>query len=101
MLRPSSVNSIRRRCSPDLSHSNLNTAALTEAHDSAGRITSALGQKPTFPWFARCPLFPRKRTSAERVERCASGHNQTHAFQQTGPLFDHLVGKRQQYRRNG
>jgi hypothetical protein len=58
-------------------------------------ITRRLGNLPCQRWswcrlrlwvghsrrFARCPLLPRKRTSAERIGMSAKGHFRTHAVQ--------------------
>ena len=41
----------------------------------------------------QCPLYPRKRTSAERIEMSVKGHFRTHAAQQNLRLFNHLVGE--------
>src|SRR6516162_8510226 len=41
----------------------------------------------------RCPLYPQKRTSVRPPLMSALCQKQTHALQQKGPLFDHLVGE--------
>src|SRR5262249_10046538 len=40
-----------------------------------------------------CPLYPRKRTCAVQGGMSALGQKRTHAVQQKGSLFDHLVGE--------
>jgi hypothetical protein len=45
---------------------------------------------------ARCPLYPQKRTSVERVGMSALRQKRTHAVQQKGLLFEHRVGAGQQ-----
>ena len=46
-----------------------------------------------------CLLYPRKRTCAVQLPMSAMGQKRTHALQQTGPLFDHLVGAGEERRR--
>src|SRR5258708_40179077 len=62
---------------------------------------SALGGKscPDGPE-VRLPLYTRKRTQDGHLAMSVSCHNQTHAPRQLEVLFDHLVGAREQYRRN-
>jgi len=40
-------------------------------------LMSAWGHKRTLSEFARCPLFPQKRTSAERIGMSAKGQKRT------------------------
>src|SRR5262249_3640352 len=50
--------------------------------------------------FNPCPLYPRKRTLGLSSEMSALCQKRTHAPQQNAHLFDHLVGEREQERRN-
>src|SRR5262249_46806650 len=50
---------------------------------------------------ARCPLYAQKRTFMNGIGMSALGQKRTHAVQQKGLLFDHLVGAREQRRRHG
>src|SRR5262249_57271593 len=43
-----------------------------------------------------CPLYPRKQTCAVQLDMSALGQKRTHAAQQKGSLFDHLVGAGEQ-----
>ena len=49
--------------------------------------------------FGLCPLYPRKRTSRDTTGMSALCQKRTYALQQKSPLFDHLVGAREQGRR--
>src|SRR6516165_3842614 len=46
--------------------------------------------------FARCPVFPQKRTLVPCSTMSALCQKRTHALQQKRLLFDHLVGGRDQ-----
>jgi hypothetical protein len=47
----------------------------------------------------RCPLYPQKQTSFSALAMSALCQKRTHALQQKGLLFDHLVGAREEHRR--
>src|SRR5262245_7456018 len=48
-----------------------------------------------------CLLYPQKRTCAVHTPMSALGQKRTHAAQQKGPLFDHLVGAGDERGRHG
>jgi hypothetical protein len=62
---------------------------------------TAVGQSRRMPLrtgVGPLPLFPETGRESEGSDSDALCHNRTHAVQQ-GPLFDHLVGGREQRRR--
>ena len=63
---------------------------------------SEMGQKPALPRRSIGVRFAlNKQTLTERVQCDAMCHNPTYAVQQTNWLLDHLVGTREQHRRQG
>jgi hypothetical protein len=72
----------------------------THTGASAGMAVAGIGSV-SGPFSASAdPLYPRKRTFSVASTMSAKCQKRTHAVQQKGPLFDHLVGARKHGRRH-